>query len=220
MGAEHTRERLIRTAERLMADRGIDGVSLRQIGAAAGERNTAAIQYHFGGKDGLIAAIFARRMAVIDPRRVEMLRDLEATGRTGDLRAVVGATVYPLAQFLLEDNAEGSSYLLFMAQAHRQSQYRMTEAAAQAGAVGLQRAIALIETCLGHLPAPVVHLRVALLTSYIIHALADHARLLRPDAVGDGTRDTALFVSNLVDTAVGLLQAPLSAATHAYAHAG
>ena len=50
-----TRLRIVRTAEGLFASRSIDGVSLQEVGRAAGQRNRNAVQYHFGDKLGLIA---------------------------------------------------------------------------------------------------------------------------------------------------------------------
>jgi AcrR family transcriptional regulator len=50
------RERLLREAARLFADRGVDGVPTREICAAAGV-NPGAIHYHFGDKDGLYAEV-------------------------------------------------------------------------------------------------------------------------------------------------------------------
>jgi AcrR family transcriptional regulator len=82
---------LVDAAERLFAERGIAGVSLREIGAAAGQRNNSAAQYHFGGKDGLVAAIFGRRMVPIDRRRRVMLADGD-----GSVRSYVEAIVVPL----------------------------------------------------------------------------------------------------------------------------
>ncbi|MET0908751.1 MAG: helix-turn-helix domain-containing protein, partial [Ilumatobacteraceae bacterium] len=54
--------RIVEVAERLFALHGIDGVSLRQIAAAAGTANNSAVNYHFGSKDGLITAIFQYRL--------------------------------------------------------------------------------------------------------------------------------------------------------------
>jgi len=50
--SEVTRERIIKAAERLFAERGYDGTSIRAIVARA-RVNQAAINYHFAGKDGL-----------------------------------------------------------------------------------------------------------------------------------------------------------------------
>ncbi|MEV1201628.1 helix-turn-helix domain-containing protein, partial [Microbispora rosea] len=43
MPAETTVRRLVDAAERLFAERGIDAVSLREINAAAGQRNSTAL---------------------------------------------------------------------------------------------------------------------------------------------------------------------------------
>src|SRR5215471_15954094 len=72
-----TRERLIRTAERLFAQRGIDAVSLRQIVAAAGMRMSTAVAYHFGDKAGLIRSIIADRTSSEDDARRALLDELE-----------------------------------------------------------------------------------------------------------------------------------------------
>jgi AcrR family transcriptional regulator len=68
-----TRERMIVIAEQLFAERGIDGVSLREVALAAGSRNTGAGQYHFGNKDRLVQAIYDFRAPGIDARRSELL---------------------------------------------------------------------------------------------------------------------------------------------------
>ena len=57
---------LIETAERLFAERGVNAVSLREIGAEAGQRNTGAVRYHFGTKEALVNAVFEHRMTPIN----------------------------------------------------------------------------------------------------------------------------------------------------------
>ena len=59
--SDATRLQLLATAERLFAERGIAGVSLREIGAAAGQRNNSATQYHFESKHGLVLALCEHR---------------------------------------------------------------------------------------------------------------------------------------------------------------
>src|SRR3546814_6660333 len=53
--------RILQAAEDCFGEHGIDAVSLRQIAIAAGQGNTAAVQYHFGSKEGLLEAIFQHR---------------------------------------------------------------------------------------------------------------------------------------------------------------
>src|SRR5689334_18975262 len=54
--ARATRERLIEVAAALFPERGRDGVSVRDVCAAAGA-NVASVAYHFGGKEGLYLAV-------------------------------------------------------------------------------------------------------------------------------------------------------------------
>src|SRR5690348_10081248 len=51
---DRTREHLLDVAERLYGERGVASVSMREIRVASGARNTAALQFHFGDRDGLI----------------------------------------------------------------------------------------------------------------------------------------------------------------------
>ena len=55
-----TRERILDAAERLFAERGYDGASLRAITGQA-RVNLAAVNYHFRSKRALMRAVFARR---------------------------------------------------------------------------------------------------------------------------------------------------------------
>lgn len=55
-----TRLALMRAAEQLFAQQGVDRVSLREIAIAAGQRNVSAATYHFGSKRELIEAILER----------------------------------------------------------------------------------------------------------------------------------------------------------------
>src|SRR3546814_19686067 len=61
--------RILQAAEDCFGEHGIDAVSLRQIAIAAGQGNTAAVQYHFGSKEGLLEAIFQHRLPAIHQRR-------------------------------------------------------------------------------------------------------------------------------------------------------
>ena len=56
--AARTRDRLSDAAVQLYGDSSIVAVSLREISAAAGQKNPTALEYHFGDRDGLLKAIF------------------------------------------------------------------------------------------------------------------------------------------------------------------
>lgn len=70
-----TRDQILDTAERLFAEFGIDGVSIRTITAEAGV-NLAAIHYHFGSKEALVREVFVRRIGPLNRERLRLLDDL------------------------------------------------------------------------------------------------------------------------------------------------
>ena len=71
--AKSTKEEILLAGERLIADHGVDGVSMRQIGAAIGSGNNSAVLYHFGSKEKLVEAIFEYRLPRLRERRAELV---------------------------------------------------------------------------------------------------------------------------------------------------
>jgi AcrR family transcriptional regulator len=91
--------RILDTAERLFGERGLAATSLRAITSAAGV-NPAAINYHFRSKNGLIRAVYARRLGPMNQRRLELLDACEERHGSGrlPLEEVVQALVAPVLQ--------------------------------------------------------------------------------------------------------------------------
>jgi len=58
------REHIIATAIPLFAAKGLNGVSVRELAAAAGV-NLSMISYYFGGKEGLYAAVLTEQFAIL-----------------------------------------------------------------------------------------------------------------------------------------------------------
>src|ERR1700755_3427680 len=94
MPSDQTRTAILAAAERLYADRGFGDVTLRDIVAEANV-NLAAVNYHFGSKDELIAELFVTRSLALNRERLRELRAAEEAGsgraEVADvLRALVG----------------------------------------------------------------------------------------------------------------------------------
>ena len=90
-----TKSRLLGVAERLFAEHGFDGVSVRQLTAAAGV-NLAAVNYHFGSKEGLLAAIFEQRCRPMNEERLRRLSDCaEHAHRPPMLEQIIAAFIAP-----------------------------------------------------------------------------------------------------------------------------
>ncbi|GHF50330.1 AcrR family transcriptional regulator [Amycolatopsis bartoniae] len=92
-----TRERLLTVAERLLLESGYDGVSVRAVNSAAG-MNPAAVHYHFGSKDGLIAALLEARLAPVWRQRLDQVAERRRTGWVPAVPELVDLIVTPLAE--------------------------------------------------------------------------------------------------------------------------
>ena len=72
-----TRRRILDTSLRLFAEHGFKGVSVRDISVAAGV-NVAAVNYHFGSKQGLYRTIFQTVLDEDEARFAEQMDNLTA----------------------------------------------------------------------------------------------------------------------------------------------
>lgn len=209
MSETDTREKLVLAAERLFAEKGIDNVSLREINRAAGQKNVAALHYHFGTREALLEAIFERRMAGINERRIARLDALVAEGRAGEIRPVVEAMVLPLAE-QLDPARRGGHYIRFLAQAISDPGIDVGGLVRDKFDHGMARTRRLARSILAGLPPEIVDERMRLASGHMVHALADRARRLASGRHADRAGVTALFVANLIDSVAGALAAPVS----------
>lgn len=69
----YTRARLIECTEALVAEHGINGVSVRQIAKASQSANSSVVAYHFGNKEALLQAVILYRLPAIEARRSQLL---------------------------------------------------------------------------------------------------------------------------------------------------
>lgn len=112
--AADTRLAILRAAEKLFAERGVDAVSLREVSAAAGQANNSAVAYHFGDREGLIDAILERHSTPIQMRYDAQLELMERQGGIS-LRTLVEILVLPIVA-KLDDPDGGWEYLSLAAQ--------------------------------------------------------------------------------------------------------
>ena len=117
MPSDHTRSAILNAAERLYAERGFADVTLRDIVAAAGV-NLAAVNYHFGSKDELIAELFVTRSLATNRERLSELKAAEADGGgRAPIEAVLRALVGPTLRGCLGPENEQSAAARFMIRA-------------------------------------------------------------------------------------------------------
>jgi len=97
--AADTKLKILDVAEELFGEEGLDRVSIRNITDKA-RVNLAAINYHFGCKEDLIAAVFERRVVPVNNARLAALDVAEKNaGKKGPkLEAILEAFIRPALQ--------------------------------------------------------------------------------------------------------------------------
>jgi AcrR family transcriptional regulator len=93
--SEVTRERIMKAAERLFAERGYDGTSIRAIVARA-HVNQAAINYHFEGKDGLYREVLRAAFRGLTEDQLAHAGEAGTMSREEALAAFVRRQLRPL----------------------------------------------------------------------------------------------------------------------------
>lgn len=167
-----TRMRIMEAAERLFADGGIEGVSLREIAVAAGQKNIGAVQYHFGTKERLVYDMFEYRTQMFEPLRDAMLLKAEQENKLSDVRTLFEIVCRP--HLTIADIRGKHPYSAFLAQYVVRSHlpgmphpYENPEAHMPA----LRRVRYLLARCMPNVPADLLQLRFQLCKLMFLNAL-------------------------------------------------
>jgi AcrR family transcriptional regulator len=99
-----TKEKIINVAERLFAERGFAGTTLRNVSTEA-DVNLAAVNYHFGSKEELFRSVVARFARPIVEQELAMLKGLQAEKQVPSVEAVLTTLLKPCLEFLAQDKA-------------------------------------------------------------------------------------------------------------------
>jgi AcrR family transcriptional regulator len=93
--SEITRERILKAAERLFAERGYEATSIRAIVGKA-RVNQAAINYHFAGKDGLYREVLRAAFRALTEHQLASAEEIKAMSREQALVEFVRHQLQPL----------------------------------------------------------------------------------------------------------------------------
>ncbi|CAN5177800.1 TetR/AcrR family transcriptional regulator [soil metagenome] len=201
MTTNNTRGNLLSAAEKLFAQRGVDGVSLREIARSAGAKNVIAVQYHFADRDGVLQGILDKHLPAVDARRHALL---DAAEGEPSLRVMAGALVRPLGAKLADADG-GPAFLQVYADLLNRSKQRVNVLEGEAGRFGsLRRWRELV--------APLLDPEAAKLHPRLNALLYTAVELARRAQSGPHT-DDRLFISHLIDVVTAILLAPVSGET-------
>lgn len=164
--------RLILAGEQVFARSGINGASMREIATKAGQANHAAVQYHFGSREGLVQAIFDFRMEQMEEARSVMLEQARRDGLLKDARSLLEIVLLP--QLDLHDADGVHSYASFL------SQYLLQSTSPRFGDFGgsnlpnLTRALDLLRQRVDYLPPSVAQRRLISISLMFLNILVRH----------------------------------------------
>ncbi|MGD2217359.1 MAG: TetR/AcrR family transcriptional regulator [Gemmatimonadales bacterium] len=96
-----TRNIILNTAERLFAQHGIQGVSVRRILSEA-RLNLALAHYHFGSRAKLIEEVLRRRIIPMHEERLVLLDEVESSAEAPSLENVLRAYLSPALRLIYE----------------------------------------------------------------------------------------------------------------------
>ena len=201
-GAIDGRTRLLDTAEQLLDERGLDGVSLRTVASAAGHRNPSAVHYHFGDREQLLLAVFERRHGPIEARRTALIDELE-TRPDRSPRDLVAAALLPLADEL--HTVGGRRYLRLLLQGSVHPGFYQRTAMTTSPSL-LRTAVQLLPN-VAHLPEEQRVHRLRMAIGLALYALADQARLIDTEHPPRPVLDHDTFCGTLLDAVLGAIVA-------------
>lgn len=206
MSEQAASERILRSAEVLIAERGLSA-SLQDVASEAGLRNKSAVHYYFGSRDGLIAAVVNARLAEMEPVRIQMLAEAEATGHQNDLRSLIAMLVLPMVRIV--DGPGSTHYARFFDRVRYHPAINDVHVLWDAEHASLRIIIGRITRCLDMVPEPDRRFRTDSMGLCLLGLVADYERVA-------GTLDDQARRNRheeLIDVLTGLVAARPTGAT-------
>jgi AcrR family transcriptional regulator len=203
-GVEETRERLLRAGERLFAEHGIHQVRLREINALAGQRNSSALHYHFGSREGLVEAILSQHQTAMDEELKPALTELVAREDPPPIRAVVALWVHALGGQLQQQS--GRDFLRILPQVLDLVNPTVRRGGSPTASAQSARTLALLDKRLADLRTPVRRERLVAYTLILTSLFADRAALV--ESQGELVLDDTQFAAHATDVICGAIEAP------------
>lgn len=208
--SDATRLALMDAAEKLIADKGVENVSIREIVKAAGQKNESALQYHFKNLRGLIRTLHQRRNSQVHEQRTILIGQIQRRTSNPTLREVCELMVAPAFElartsvgFRRHIKAFGHEITLADASA--------LTVANRTGGDSTQELGRLLRAALPHLDESAYRRRMDGALRFVSAAMVNQARQKNafrgPEA--------KVFYSSLIDALVGMLSAQESAETSA-----
>jgi AcrR family transcriptional regulator len=208
-GSEETRNQIKAAAQMLFARHGIDAVTVQQIVDAAGQRNNAALHYHFRTKEELIRQMVVDGAAVLDARRHQMLDDLEKRGGPTNIREVMLVLVMPVIE--LGEDERWRGYIRFISHLQASDPKTLRDALANRWNSGYVECFNHLKRMLP-LPAPIIEQRLSMLSIYANAVLSAHEAALESRNTSSRLWGQPFTIENILDMLEAAITCPPSEA--------
>ena len=200
-----TRDLLKLAARRLFAHRGLDGVSVRDIVLAAGQRNSGSLHYYFGTKENLARELVSDGAKLIDQRRNSQLDDIERAGGPRHLREVIEVLVWP-STGLAGEHGEEDTYIRFITLLQMSYRQLFLDALEGRWASGYERCLAHIRRLLKDIDPVIVTQRLVFMSLYMRAAMSSREAALEAGSQSHHFWSAEITMQNLIDTIEGILR--------------
>ena len=209
--ADPTPDKIKSAAQRLFSARGIDGVSVRDIVAAAGLRNGASLHYYFGSKERLLRELVIDGARRSDTARRRALEQLEAAGGPVSVADIVRVLIEVETGRHAESEVDpqiGYGHMRFVVALQINHRRILGEALDGVQNTGYLRCLAHIRRLLPELPLQTVNQRLIFMYIMLTTTLAAREAAFEADPSGGRLWSAADAIENLVQSITGMLTAP------------
>lgn len=213
---DETRERVMQAAQKLFAERGFEAVSLRKITTEA-LANVAAVNYHFGSKEGLIDEVIGQHMIPVMKERMRLLDEAEKKYQVGlvPVEVILDAFMRPFLT-VMQDSGEGRElFCKFMGRCMSERGDKIPEAVMRRAQRVVKRIRVMLSDVLPDVDPEVLVWRLHFCFGAMAHTLIHEAgvKVLSKGQSGDPDFETTL--QRVIDYCKGGLSAGSSEVTAA-----
>ena len=191
-GAKRT---MLDAAERLVAAKGFDSVSIRDVTGAA-KANVAAVNYHFGSREGLLALVMTH---ILEPLCAERIARLEAAGKQASAEEAAAAFVNALEPAAARIGMDAPLFFRLAGRILSLPDDALPQAMEDARREVTRRFLASLSKALPHIPAKELAADGAFFEAGLAHSLVVEAESKNISALM--VRWTAFGVRGLGETA-------------------
>jgi AcrR family transcriptional regulator len=194
-----TKQRLIEAAEMLFADEGFDRVSVRDITNKAGA-NVAAVNYHFGSREGLVAVVMARYINPVTEERIARLDALErrAAGKPLAIEEILEAFIRPFTTQVRRSELSEKLFFKLMGRMFGQQGCELPPLVENLFITMVTRFHKAFSKALPGLSAEEIWWRMHLMSGSMIHTMAHSDKVQRMSGGEAGTPTTEQTLSRFI----------------------